>query len=418
MKFRLQAIWPGGLLVLSGLLSSCHFNEGSNQSNLTMKPDSGTFGYDLAFIKKYKETIVLSDSGGTAKVMIIPGWQARVMTSTANGDHGFSYGWINYNLIRSGIPAPHFNAFGGEERLWLGPEGGPFSIYFAQGAEQVFDNWYVPAILDTLPFDVVEQSASMARFTRQFSLVNYTGTSMEIGLERRITLLANPEIVHAIGLEIPDSVKAVAYQSENTLINLGQQAWSGTTGKLSVWMLAMFAPSPGVTIFLPYKQGPEGQLGKIVNDDYFGKVPPDRLIVDKGMIYLKADGKYRSKIGIPPKRAMPFSGSYDAANQALTILWCELPEGDAEYVNSKWGMQKDPFSGDAINAYNDGPVADGTQMGPFYELESSSPAAGLKPGESILHRQRIFHFEGSEAQLSRITRKVFGVKLEEVREKF
>jgi hypothetical protein len=142
------------------------------------------------------------------------------------------------------------------------------------------------------------------------------------------------------------------------------------------------------------------------------------LIVDEGMIYLKADGKFRSKIGIPPKRAMPFSGSYDAANHALTILWCKLPEGDAEYVNSKWGIQKDPFSGDAINAYNDGPVADGTQMGPFYELESSSPAAGLKPGESLLHRQRIFHFEGSEAQLSRITWKVFGIRLEEVREKF
>jgi hypothetical protein len=418
MKFRLQAIWPGGILVLSGLLSSCHFNEGSNQPNLTMKPDSGTFGFDLAFMKQFKETIVLSDSGGAAKVMIIPGWQARVMTSTANGDHGFSYGWINYNLIRSGIPAPHFNAFGGEERLWLGPEGGPFSIYFAEGADQVFDNWYVPAILDTLPFDMVEQSASMARFTRQFSLVNYTGTTMDIGLERRITLLANPEIVDAIGLDIPDSVKTVAYQSENTLINLGQQAWTGRTGKLSVWMLAMFAPSPGVTIFLPYNQGPEGQPGKIVNDDYFGKVPPDRLIVDEGMIYLKADGKFRSKIGIPPKRAMPFSGSYDAANHALTILWCKLPEGDAEYVNSKWGIQKDPFSGDAINAYNDGPVADGTQMGPFYELESSSPAAGLKPGESLLHRQRIFHFEGSEAQLSRITWKVFGIRLEEVREKF
>ena len=82
------------------------------------------------------------------------------------------------------------------------------------------------------------------------------------------------------------------------------------------------------------------------------------------------------------------------------MLWCDLPEGKTDYVNSKWEIQKDPFSGDAINAYNDGPVEDGTQMGPFYELESSSPAANLKPGEKLLHRQRIFHFEGSEKQLS------------------
>jgi len=35
-------------------------------------------------------------------------------------------------------------------------------------------------------------------------------------------------------------------------------------------------------------------------------------------------------------------------------------------------------------------------MGPFYELESSSPAANLKPGEKLVHRQRIMHFEGNE----------------------
>jgi hypothetical protein len=34
-----------------------------------------------------------------------------------------------------------------------------------------------------------------------------------------------------------------------------------------------------------------------MNDDYFVKA--DRLIADSGMIYFKADGKYRSKIGIP-----------------------------------------------------------------------------------------------------------------------
>jgi hypothetical protein len=187
---------------------------------------------------------------------------------------------------------------------------------------------------------------------------------------------------------------------------------------LSVWMLSMLTPSPGVTIFIPFREGDEKIMGPVVNDNYFGKVPPDRLIVDKGILYFKADGKYRSKIGIPPKRAMHFSGSYDANHKALTILWCDLPEGRTDYVNSKWEIQEEPFSGDAINAYNDGPVEDGTQMGPFYELESSSPAASLKPGEKIVHRQRIFHFEGSEQQLSLITQKIFGVTIEEVKEKF
>lgn len=376
----------------------------------------GTYGYDLAFLKKYQEPVVLSDS--LARIVIIPRWQARVMTSTANGEHGFSYGWINYKLIETGQKTPHINAYGGEERLWLGPEGGPFSIYFARGQKQEFANWNVPGELDTIGFDLVSKSETSASFSKKFSLTNYAGTRLDIGINRNIDLLAKSAIDSALGFSLPDSVKGVAYQTDNILTNTGTKAWTKETGMLSIWMLSMLTPSPGVTIFIPYREGDEKQSGPIVNDDYFGKVPADRLIVDKEMIYLKADGKYRSKIGIPPQRAMYFSGSYDSENKVLTLLWSDLPAGRTEYVNSKWGTQKDPFSGDAINAYNDGPVEDGTQMGPFYELESSSPAASLKPGEKLLHRQRIFHFEGSEEQLSGITEKIFGITLKEITGKF
>ena len=48
------------------------------------------------------------------------------------------------------------------------------------------------------------------------------------------------------------------------------------------------------------------------------------------------------------------------------------------YVNGQWGPQEDPFAGDVINSYNDGPVEDGSIMGPFYEIETSSPG-GLAP---------------------------------------
>jgi hypothetical protein len=372
---------------------------------------AGTFGHDLEFLNRYKETIVLSDSQSLARVVVIPGWQARVMTSTATGNDGFSFGWINYKLISSGKSTPHINAFGGEERLWLGPEGGQFSIYFAKGAKQEFTNWYVPAELDTVGFDLVSKSRNQARFNKQFRLFNYSGTRLDIGIERTISLLDRKSIGQSLGMVLSDSISSVAYQSENVLINQGSDSWTKETGMLSVWMLSMLNPSPEVTIFIPYIKGDENKIGKIVHDDYFGKVPPDRLLVENGIIYFKADGKYRSKIGIPPQRASAFSGSYDARRGALTLLWCELPKGKTNYVNSKWEIQKDPFSGDAINAYNDGPVEDGTQMGPFYELESSSPAADLKPGEKLTHTQRIFHFTGNEAELSRITEKVFGVSL-------
>lgn len=70
----------------------------------------------------------------------------------------------------------------------------------------------------------------------------------------------------------------------------------------------------------------------------------------------------------------------------LTIVKMSPPEGPAphSYVNSLWKIQKDPYGGDVINAYNDGTPEPGKEpMGPFYEFESSSPGAQLDPGESI-----------------------------------
>ncbi len=126
-----------------------------------------------------------------------------------------------------------------------------------------------------------------------------------------------------------------------------------------------------------------------------------------GIIFFKTDGKHRSKIGISPQRALPYCGSYDPEKQVLTLLWYSAPDKPSRYVNSKWGDQAFPFKGDVVNSYNDGPVADGSIMGPFYEIESSSPAAMLTAGSSITHSQRIFHITGSKENLSKITEKLF-----------
>ncbi|MBK9390742.1 MAG: hypothetical protein IPN68_11285 [Bacteroidetes bacterium] len=379
----------------------------------------GTYGYDVAFFQKHNiSTIELKDKDSQACLLLIPGYQGRVMTSSVAGNEGASFGWINYRFIEAGKPSTQFNPFGGEERLWLGPEGGPFSIYFKQGSEQVFANWIVPKEIDTEPFDIVEQSSEKVSFRKNFTLANASGTKMDIGIERVVKLLNSPEAESALGISIDKSLAYVGYESENTLINRGQEAWTEKGGALSVWMLAMFNPSPSGVVFIPFKKGSEAEAGKIVNDDYFGKVPADRLIVKDGILFFRTDGKHRSKIGITPNRALPFCGSYDPEKMVLTLLWYSAPENPSKYVNSKWGQQDDPFSGDAVNSYNDGPVDDGSIMGPFYEIESSSPAAMLPSGGKITHKQRIFHITGSEEKLSLITEKLFGQKLADIAKVF
>jgi hypothetical protein len=142
------------------------------------------------------------------------------------------------------------------------------------------------------------------------------------------------------------------------------------------------------------------------------------LKITDGIIYFKGDGKQRGKIGIPPQRAMPVFGSYDAANQVLTLVKCDIPEGETDYVNSAWEHQKYPYRGDAINAYNDGPLEDGGQLGPFYELEASSPALALAPDSTGTYIQSTYHFEGTEEQLDSICQQVFKVSLQEVKDVF
>src|SRR5687768_6033931 len=117
-----------------------------------------TFGADVAFLRQYTDVIVLRDAHGTAQVALAPAWQGRVMTSTTAGEAGRSFGWINRELIASRTVQPHINVFGGEDRFWLGPEGGQFSIYFAKGAPFEPAHWFVPAAFDTRPFRTVSQA--------------------------------------------------------------------------------------------------------------------------------------------------------------------------------------------------------------------------------------------------------------------
>ncbi|MGQ1787390.1 DUF6786 family protein [Saccharicrinis sp. GN24d3] len=383
-----------------------------------MKKDNfpkGTYGYDKTFLDGFYEIIELKN--GESSLVTIPAFQGRVMTSSCQGDKGFSFGWINYDLILSKEIDEHFNPFGGEERFWLGPEGGQYSLYFKKGSEFAIKNWYVPKGIDTDIYKIVEQTENHVSFQKEMALQNYSGFDFHLKVNREITLFDAASIARTLDLELPE-VNVVGYESKNKVTNTGNEDWKKETGLLSIWMLGMMTPSPEVTVVIPVKNGEEDMLGKKVNDDYFGKISDDRLKVLGDKVFFKADGKSRGKIGISPKRAGRFCGSYDAANKTLTIVECILPEDKFEYVNSAWELQDNPYSGDAINSYNDGPLDDGSQMGPFYEIETSSPALALQVNESYTHTQRTYHFQGTVESLSKISKNLLGVTIEEIEKVF
>jgi hypothetical protein len=384
--------------------------------SLNYRINAATFGDDTAFLEKHGGIIVLSDKQGMAKVAVSPAWEGRVMTSTAGDDDGISFGWINRDLIASGKILPHINTFGGEDRFWLGPEGGQFSIFFAKGAKFDLADWFTPAPLDTLPFKVASQNRTEATFTSKFTVTNYSGTRFDVIVKREVRLLKPAAAWKKLGVAAVEGVSLVAYETDNKITNDGKDAWTKETGLLSIWILGQFNPSSSTTIVVPIKSGPESDLGVKVTSDYFGAVPAERLVVKDAVIFFSGDGKFRSKIGVNPKRSKALLGSYDADNKVLTLVQFNQPADRTDYVNSLWKLQDDPFGGDAINSYNDGPPAPGAKpLGPFYEMESSSPGAALTPGQSLSHVRRTIHLSGPDSALNAIALGTLGVSLDDIK---
>lgn len=403
----------GIVLTLGLCLASCSGGGGGKGTANSQGEKAMTFQDDVEFLKKHVETIVLTDGSGPA-VAVVPDYQCRVMTSAFSSDQP-GIGWINYDLVASGEKQPHINVYGGEDRLWLGPEGGQFAIFFKKGDPFTLEAWQTPAVIDTEPFDVVTATQISVACTKTASLVNYSGTRFDFRLDRTVRFLSPGSVDTILGVTIPEGVKVVAYETENTITNIGKQPWTKEGGLLSIWILGMYKHSPTTTVVVPFREGPDEELGAVVNDEYFGKVPGDRLKIVGNLILFKADGQYRSKIGVPPERALPIIGSYDPARELLTIVSYSLPRGASDYVNSMWEIQDDPFGGDVVNSYNDGPPEPGKPpLGPFYELETSSPAAALEPSRSLTHMHQTFHFTGSKEALQSIAHELLGADLDQV----
>lgn len=401
---------PAALLLLISCTNTP--NPKGNANAPAAPPAKGTFAYDLDFLKKHTTTMVLvSPDSDSAQIAVAPAYQGRVMTSTAGDGGGNSYGWLNYALI-SGEKGyqPHINAWGGEDRFWIAPEGGQFSVFFPKGADFDFEHWQTPGLIDTAHFEVVDESTHHVVFNKKASLENYSGARFDLDITRKVSVLGKNEVADLLNISDLKGIKYVAFETTNTLINVGTD-WKKDQGTPGIWILGMFNPSDKTTVVAPFSKGRSSKLQ--LTDDYFGKVPAERLAVVDSTVFFRGDGKLRSKIGIAPASAKPVAGSYDAQKGILTIIQFDLdPAGD--YLKSTWKRHAEPYKGDAFNSYNDGPVADGVQLGPFYELESTSPAPALKSGEKLMHRHRTFHFEGDRDALDRLAKAVLGVGLAQI----
>ncbi|HEX9792569.1 MAG TPA: DUF6786 family protein [Planctomycetota bacterium] len=351
---------------------------------------------------------------GTGAFVVSPPLQGRVMTSAvspqANG-----LGFVNVPVIRDPGDAAQFFNYGGEDRLWIGPEGGPFALFFPIGATQVAENWQVPEPMHRGAFTVAEQTADKVVMTREMTVRNVQGTRFDLGIRRTIETPTGNEVRELIGGLLPVGAEWVAFRSRNRVENAGSFPWHRDTGLPCVWVLGMFLPGPDAWVIAPFEgpqgSGADGQLQRPVEASYFGEVPPDRLRVASNFVMFKTDAKLRSKIGLWRSRATQRVAAYDPATGVLTIVEFGPLDRKRPYLVELWDPDyPEPYAGDVVNSYNHG--------GPetFFEIESSSWALELKPGEAHEHVHTTVHLKlPSEREVEKVMARALGIDWVEVK---
>ena len=121
----------------------------------------------------------------------------------------------------------------------------------------------------------------------------------------------------------------------------------------------------------------------------------------------------RGKIGAGPLHATPRLGSLNLDSNELIIVDYDMYPR-MEYISSYWKQMKNPYDGDTLCVYIDGPEISNGPQGQSYELETLSPALFLKPGETFTYRNRTFHIFSSKDTVGKICEKFLGPTREEI----
>lgn len=365
-----------------------------------MEPISDNdFKHDVHFLKEFYEVVVLNSASGNSQIAIVPELQGRVMTSTTNGLRGRSQGWVNYKFIKSGHCSTIMNVYGGEDRFWLGPEGGQYALFFKPQSDFSADKWFTPPPINSEPFKLTNQTNHSVTLEKYLQIKNYQDYTFNLHLDRAISIFDNRQIEENLNIIVPNQVTSVGFQSNNTIKNVGSDKWNKNSGLLSIWILGMFTPSRKNTVIIPFKND------LTLNTSYFGPIEEKKLKIKDQTILFRADGANRCKLGLPPQNCLSVMGCFDPIKGVLTIVEFTLEEKQP-YANSLWKIQNYPFEGYAINVYNDGPNEDGSKIGPFYELETSSYVKGLRQGETLNHIHKTYHFEGEIDNLNTISKSI------------
>ncbi len=392
-------------------LSACGIIEEITSSD----SDDWTFGQDLAFLKKYDPDCLILGQG-ESYIAVSPKWQGRVLTSTLEGEEGLSLGWYNRSLAaEKDKEEEYLNRFGGEDRLRIGPEGGDASLFFPAGTLFAAENWRPPRFLSLEPWTLVEKSATEARFEKSAEVENAKGVRFKMLVERQVSFIPRSDTSKILGIDLPEGVKTVAYQSINKVTNLGPDDWNAKFGMVNISVQSCFNANETTAVFIPYKPGDMSEFGDILSGEYF-VASESQYVVEPNFIKFKVDAKRIEEIGVNAMRSKGIILTFNEKSNVLTVITYLRPASVKGYLPNTWRRNNPKGEGDAVSVYNNGPIAQGAFYAmPFYEISTHSPALALSKGKSQFHLQRTYHFSGSEYDLGKIAYALTGISMKQIR---
>jgi len=390
-------------------VSSCGIiKEGSQNSTANW-----TFGKDLSLLNQYADCEVLGYDDSF--IAISPKLQGRVLVGTLEGTSGTSLGWYNRDSLLSTSDTLKFSALGGLDSLSIIPEGGQYALFFPKDALFIAENWVTPAFLSQEAWDVKSKNASSIKLEKRAQFKNSKGFAFDALFEREISLINKTNASVILGIDIPDSISMLAFQSFNKITNKGNVAWD-KNALLALSSQSYFTASKNCHAFIPYKDGDSLELGNILRDDYFESANEFQLAIFDNYVRLRTDAKKMIEVGINPKRSKGIVASYDAYNGILTVITYIQPASSKLYADNSWRNKDDPLLGDAMSVFNNGISNAGSfESTPYYKMSTNSPALALASEQSQFHVHRVFKFKGSEYELGLIAFKLIGVPIKDLR---
>ncbi len=352
------------------------------------------------------------------RVVCAPALVGRVMSCTFDSAAGDALGWIGQDAISGKRSDPVFNNFGGEERIWFGPEGSQFGLHFTSSELKPSDYRVQPA-MSSQPYELVPSPAdrSQAVMQARVQISNLAGTTFHLQVRRVVSIVESCPFSLGAG----EKVECIGFQSETTVRNVGGEAIRPETGLLSCWTPGLHPSSRGSVIIIPFNEGSNEELGPAIREDYIshlcphGRLPAESWCLADDYAAFKSDGNCRAKVSVARARAVNRLGSYNVETHELIInqfeLYSELP-----YVGAYWRTlsASELLDGEAVSCYIDGPDENGAGGSNFYELETLSPALALASGEEFTHRNRVFHLRGDVRWIDAIAQRALHASLNAV----